>query len=200
MEDTLQGRINRLYAAVGEIEVTDLSKFPVRPITPEAEQRVHDFSGGLSTEGLENLAHSVIATVANLRDHARKFAKRNKRDPEEVTRLVKANPSLSLLIDLAEREKHGDGRRDGGFSGQEPRLGLIVRGLELRPLGRVNVEVRFSESGTVVTPTGHLAVVLNAQILDSAGQTIGYLRDLVKDGLEAWEGLFRAWGIIESAA
>ena len=200
METEIERRLSRLYAAVGELEETDLSKFPVRAMSPSSSERVHDFSGGRTDEGLENLAHSVIAGIANLGDHARTFAKLSGRDPKLVDGAIGQSESLRLLIDLANREKHGGDRRDGGESGQQPRLGLIVRGLELRPLGGVNVAVSFGEAGTVVTPAGHLAVVLNAQILNATGETIGYLRDLVKEGLRAWEGLFREWGIIDGAA
>jgi hypothetical protein len=200
MEDDFKKRVDRLYAAIGEVEVTDLTRFPPKVGPQDTKHVFQDFSGGLSAEHIENLAHSAIANVANLKDHARKFAKMTGRDSGDVDRAIAQSEGLRLLLDLADREKHGGDRRDGGYSGHNPRLGKLIRGLEMRSLTGGPVELTFGPSGPIASPEGALAVVLTAQILDAQGKTVGYLKEALKEGMKAWEELFREWGIIASAA
>jgi hypothetical protein len=191
----LSGRLKRLYAAMAEVEVKDLSKFPANPAGG-----FPDFSGGLSPEQVENLAWGIIQNVAHLRDHARKYARANGRNPEDVDRTVDNSSALQLVLDLADREKHGGGRRDGGFSGHNPRLGGLIRGMPLGVPGREPVHITVGASGMTVEPEGVLAVVLTAPIIADDGTTVGYLNEVLKEGLAAWEGLLVNWGIHAGAA
>jgi hypothetical protein len=79
---------------------------------------------------------------------------------------------------------------DPGVSSQE-----APPNIPEKPVKGVPIELTFGPTGPVAMPDGHLAVVLTAQIQDSNRKTIGYLKEALKEGLQAWETLFHEWGI-----
>jgi hypothetical protein len=83
--DDLIFRIQRLYAAIGATEETDIGKFKARVINDGRLRGIYqDWSGGLSDEELSNIAHSLIHNIANLKGHLRKWAHRNGKDKIKV--------------------------------------------------------------------------------------------------------------------
>lgn len=85
MDEELQNRIRRIYAATGDTAEIDISKF--RPQYCSSEECVfvfQDFRGGLSDEQISNIAHSAIHNLANLKDHLRRWAALSGHDPKKI--------------------------------------------------------------------------------------------------------------------
>lgn len=198
MSDEFQRRVRRLYASVGEIEVQDLSQFA--RLAGATRTGAMTSGTGPTPAQLENVAVEMILNVAHIRDGARKTAKALGRDPADVDRAISGNDALKIVLDLAERDKHGGDRRDGGLSRQNPRLSRLIRGVELGAPRSESVHITFGPSGLVATPEGLLSIVLNGPIVNSKDETVGYFKDVIQEALRGWEDLFRKWGIIDGAA
>ena len=71
--DDLIFRVQRLYAAIGAVEETNISKFVPQVINDEHRIGFYqDWSGGLSNAELTNIALSLIHNIANLKDNLKK--------------------------------------------------------------------------------------------------------------------------------
>ena len=177
MDDDLDRRIKRLYAAVGEIERQDLTAFPPQVVkSGSVTAWFQDFTGGLSEPQLENLAILAVQSVAHLRDPLRRWARQNGKNPQDVDAAIKQSDPLRLVLDLAEHAKHGGQRRDGGYSGKSPHLGPVERSFRLVAPPRSRVELQFGPQGVIPTPNAKGSrVVLSAPILDQDGQKVGDL-------------------------
>jgi hypothetical protein len=89
MDDAIRQRISRIYAAIGAIEEADPNKLKATVIQTDKIKAVfQDFRGGLSDDELSNQAHTVIHTIANLRDHLRRWAAQNSQDKAKVDETV----------------------------------------------------------------------------------------------------------------
>ena len=193
--DEIRERLRRLYAAVGETTERDLSRVPgAISESDDAFFFVQDFSGDLTPEKISNLAHSAISLVAHFPDHLRRLAKKLGRDPAEIDDLIRSFPSISILIDLANREKHG-APRNGGRSGRSPELRGITRQLRLSagPTPGTGVQVQFTPAGPQVRGPGSATVILTGEIVASDGSRIGDLHSILLDALEVWEKLVHEW-------
>ena len=88
MDPDLLQRIRRIYSAIRTAEESDPNKLKAIIISTDRIVGVHqDFRGGLSTDELSNIAHSMIHNIANLRDHLRKWAHHNGKDKENVNKI-----------------------------------------------------------------------------------------------------------------
>ncbi len=132
-DDDIFKRLNRLYAAVGATIEADLSKFPPTVIDQDGMFGIaQDFLGGLSPEEIENLAHSMIANIANFRTHLRAHAKSHPgTDVGEILAVLDQSRPFQIIKDLFNNEKHGYRPRGGGFSGLSPQLTDVNRVLQL---------------------------------------------------------------------
>ena len=193
--DGIRERLRRLYAAVEETSEDDLSRVPgAISETEDAIFFVQDFSGGLSPEKVSNLAHSAISLIAHLPDHLRRLAKKLGRYRAEIDELIGSCPSIAILIDLANREKHG-APGHGDRSGRAPELCNITRRLSLSggPTPGGGVQVQFTSAGPQVRGPGTAAVILTGDVIASDGTRIGDLHSILLEALEAWEKLVHEW-------
>ena len=193
--EEVRSRLRRLYAAVEETTEHDLSRVPAVSLeTAEARFWFQDFSGGLAPEKLSNLAHSAISLIAHLPNHLRRLATRLGRSSREIDALVESCPAVSILIDLANREKHGV-PRDGGRSGHAPELRNVTRVLRLSagPEPGSAVQVQWTPAGPQVRGSGSADVVLTGDIIASDGTRLNDLHTTLGEALEAWEALVADW-------
>lgn len=201
----LEERFRCVYAAIGEVYSREPDEFvQVGQIPAERGLQVVriTFDGGRSQAQLKNDALQAVAHVANLHDHLRAFARKRKRDPDEVDAVIRGSKGLSVPMDLNNAEKHGEEKRGTGrWSGLWPRLGEVTKAL------------RFMGGGTppsfsiAITPgertysnpqvQGNAASVLVADVLDENGKKIGDgdLVGMVEAGLAAYEQMLVTWGV-----
>jgi len=133
MDDAIQQRISRIYAAIGSIEEDDPQKLKATVVhTAKIKAVFQDFRGGFSDDDLANQTHSVIHNIANLRDHLRRWAAHNGQDKTEVDDAVDNCTELQIIKDLSNNDKHGYPPRDGGHSARSPQLVEINRVMQLQ--------------------------------------------------------------------
>jgi hypothetical protein len=203
MEEGIDGRLRRIYAAIRELVEEDLSQFaPQCRGRPGAESILQDFRGGLTDEQLSNIAHSAIHNIANLRDHLRRWAGQHGRDPARVDAVVRQSLELQVIIDLSNTDKHGYPPRDGGCSGRAPRLEKLDRGLVIAPRQRgVPVEISFTDQGLLLPPEAVPGkVVVFGRVVDGNGAKIGEFQDLLERAIRVWESLLSELGAVEGGA
>lgn len=185
--DSIEDRLKRIYAALDATLETDLGGFAVTRHAADGSTGVGvDFRGGLSDEELANLAHTAIYNVAHLHDHLRRWIKTRGRSPELVPKAVAGSRALQIIIDLANSDKHGHPRRDGGCSGLSPRLRKVERFMKM---GKDDWSgLRFEADGTARS-VGQGTVVISARVVDDRDNVLGDLQDLLCDAVAAWETL-----------
>jgi len=192
--NTLLQRLNRINAAVGGVDLKDFSRLMPRVYqTASGGPLVHyDFSGGKSEEELLNDILSLVHNVANLRDHLKRWAKRNGHDPAKVESSFQQSQDLKIIQDLSNFDKHGPAR-DGGHTGLKPNLGKPRRNLVLS-----NGAFCARLDGSEAMGSGGTSIQTNAPVLDEAGRTIGDIYAIAMNAVQAWETLLRDFGVTVS--
>jgi hypothetical protein len=200
--DDVLNRLHRIYAALDTAVEGDLNKFPPTVVSNERGFAMYqDFLGGLGPAQLSNLAHSVIHNIANLYDHLRRWMAKNGQDQKSVDQIVARYPSLQLIRDLSNNDKHGYSPHNGGHSGKAPKLVEVNRVLKLTTGTAPGsaVMVVFTPQGPKQTATGGggLAVVVTATIIDGQSAPLGDLHDIEVEALKAWEQELRSLGVLK---
>ena len=192
-------RLQRMYAAVHETVEGDLSKFPPVVVSDDRSLAIYQvFLGGLDPAQLENLAYSVIHNIANFPNHLRRWAKRNGRDPSPIDAVLRESLPLQLVKDLSDNDKHGYPPRDGGLSGQAPRLTDVNRVLQLSTGAAKgsSVGVIFSADGPLVRASGGggANVVVTGSVVEAGGAPLGDLHKISLEAIGACERMLSAIG------
>ena len=200
MDDTSK-RIRRMYAAVGETIEADMEKLPAHVVsTDRIKGVIQDFSGGVAPEELENALHTLIAILASLEYHLRRWAHHNEQDPEKVTEVFRNSRPLQLVHDLWNNEKHGYPRPHGqDRSGVAPRLNYVRRVMRLRtqPHKGSGVTMTFGPGGVPVTRgDGSAVAVITGEILDTNGNEIGNAHSVLAAAIGECEALMREFGLL----
>jgi hypothetical protein len=199
VEDDINIKIRRIYAALDAVEETNFDLF--KPTVIRDSQTIEimqSFEGDLTKEELSNLAHSLIHNIANLYEHLRKLALLKKLDVSKVDEVFRSSNEIKIIQDLSNNDKHGYPPRNGGYSGISPKVDKFTRGMQLTALSqeRASLTLTLDASGKPkVTGTGNVAVVISGEISDGKGNCIGNLHLVAKKALEAWEVLLSDFGI-----
>ena len=201
MDEELQKRIRRIYAAIGDTVEIDISKF--HPQSGNSEGCVfvfQDFRGGLSEEQISNITHSAIHNLANLKDNLRRWASRSGCDPNKIDQAVQKSFELQVIIDLFNADKHGYPPRDGGRSGRAPSLIEVNRVMKLstgtQPRSSAGLTLNPKPMARLVG-SGSATVIVTGTIVDESGCQLGDLHAFLKEGTATWEYLLAELGINE---
>ena len=152
----------------------------------------HDFSGGLSKAQIENIVWTVTRSIADIRDHLRKWASAHGHDKDAVDRVIADFFELALVMDLANFDKHGSHDRNGGRSKAFPRLQNVSRramvsGTGMPPGGVVGMNIGLH--GVTTIGADRAAIVASGDIVLQDGRVLD-LEAVQQKALAAWEGLF----------
>lgn len=204
MDDELLFRIRRMHAAIGATEEKDLAKFKVLAAQqPGLIMFAADFSGGMADEQLANAVQSAIYNVAHFRDHLRRWAKAQQKDLGPIDSAVNASLELRVILDLADVDKHGGSRRDGGYSKLDPRIKNLDRALRLqtKPVAGSVVSLTFGRGGIpVIGGDGTGSVVITGTVVDNRDNVVGDFREMLAAAIGAWERTLDSLGVPKNAA
>jgi hypothetical protein len=189
-------RIRRMYAALGDTVETDMSRFPAHVVsTDKIIGLVHEFSGGMSPEQLENVLHSLIAIVASLEYYIEQWADHNGHDKSRVKAVFTTSRPLQLVHDLWNSDKHAHSRK-GSRSGITPRLKDVHRPMVLttQPHKGSFVRMTIGPGGVpVIGGDGSAAVVITADVIDEDGTRIDDAHKILTSAIEECETLLRSF-------
>jgi hypothetical protein len=190
----IRERLDRIYAALGETFTQDHSKFGAL-VTPQPWGVRVTFDGGLSQAQLVNAAMQAVFHVAHLRDHLKRWACEHGCSPDDLETAMASSLALRVIVDLADRDKHGGSPRNRGYSGRDPRLTHVARGI--RSTGGTALPiVRFAIGPSDVTApefAADAAAVISGPVFDFAGERIGDLNDLLTEALRVLEDVLARW-------
>ncbi|MBU2536487.1 MAG: hypothetical protein ABIK32_01390 [Chloroflexota bacterium] len=150
VSDDLTDRINRIFAAVGAVQETDISKF--KPKVIKDGHRVgfyQDWMAELNDADVANFAISLINNIASLEYHLKKWADRNGQDKTIVEKAFANTQELKIIHDLWNNEKHGYPPRKPSKSGLCPRVDKFNRILQMttKPEKGSSMRLTFNMQG-----------------------------------------------------
>ena len=199
--DDLIFRVRRMYSAVGAVEEADVSKFVALGINDGRKRGFYqDWSGGLTKEELTNISYSLIANIANLEAHLKKWADDNGLDKTKVDTALNNSQALKVIKDLHNKEKHAYPPRKGGYSGLSPRVSEINSTLRLTVGGSGKpsaVWVTISPQGVPKkseSGSGTAKVIISGDILGRDGNKIGDLHKTALEAVKVWESVLVDFG------
>jgi hypothetical protein len=197
--DELQGRLKRIFAALGDTLVVDFADY--KPELADAEKFVfllHEIRTRPSKEDVHNATFSAIANVGSLKDNLKKWATRNGRDAARVEEFVRNTFDLQVVLDLWNGDKHGYPLRFS-HSGREPKLTDLrtVLSLSTRTTPHSSAGLVFGPAGLQVelTRSGGGGFAITGSVVDNGGLHIGDVEDFLRRAVDAWLTLLADFGV-----
>jgi hypothetical protein len=199
MADEIQQRIDRIYAAIGSVEMSHPND--LRPRVYHSEKGtllIGDFRAGQTDAELINQAMSLIHNIANLYDHLKKWAKSHGVPESRVKDAFDGCGDQAIIRDLSNRDKHGPSR-DSGHSGKSPELIEVNRVMRLRgKLGVRTIGMAMGANGNWEFPEGttHKAVVTGI-VIDKNSDRMGDLYEIAMKAVKTWERFAVDHGLLQ---
>ena len=200
MNDDLETRLRRLYAAIGETQEADVAKFPATVIAGDKGVLIYqDFSGGRTDEQLTNSLQSLIALIAGLEYHLYKWAGSYGYGTDKAKRALKASRSFSIVHDLWNAEKHGySPDRGGSRTGLAPQLFNVKRTMKLTTQAKEGSFVVFTlgqDGRPMVSGDGAAKAVISGDVVAKDGERLGDAQEILEAAVRDCEQLVRDLGI-----
>lgn len=197
--DDLISMVQRLYAAIGATEETDISKFMPKVINDGNRVGFYqDWSGGHSDAELANTAHVLIYNIANLKDLLKKWAVRSGKDKTKVDDAFKSSQALKIIKDLSNNDRHGYDPKKRGNSGKAPRVDRITSIMQMttKPEKGAFVSLTLNRQGVAkIAGSGAAKVIITGDILDRDGNKIGDLHKTALETVKVWENVLGDFGV-----
>jgi len=199
VNDDLISRLQRLYAAIGATEETDISKF-VPQMTNKGNRICfyQDWSGGLSNAERANYINSLISNIASLEYHLYRWADDSGHDKTKVRTAFNRSQALKIIHDLWNNDKHGYNPERRGHSGKSPRVERITSFMQMttKPEKGSFVRLTFNCQGAPrIAGTGTAKVIITGDILDRVDNKIGDFYETALEAIGVWESVLRDFGI-----
>jgi hypothetical protein len=184
-------RLERLFVALKVTRRTDFEKFPAQVYASERSWFMYqDFRGRRSDAELELVANQLLSEIAHLEGYFRRWARGTSRGVEVVDETIRNSRELQIVIDLANRDKHG-GDAHKSRSRLNPSLKNIDSHFSLTaPGGGPASVLTFGQMG--IPKTNHAeggCVEVTADVVDGSGNFIDYLPRICSRAIQAWEHL-----------
>jgi hypothetical protein len=178
MNDDLDYRLRRLYAAIGETQERDLAKISATVISNEKGILIHqDFSGGKTDEQLMNAIQSLIALIASLEYFLYKWADKNGYDRNKVKQQLQSSHSFSIVHALWNNEKHGyPPRPNDDRTGLAPQLLNVNRVMRVATQAKKGSSVvfRLGQGGkSLVSGNGTAKAIITGDVVAKDGKQLG---------------------------
>ena len=140
---------------------------------------------------------TIIDNIAKLKDHLKNIMKSGNLNPDIVEKEIDGSLELSIIIDLANKDKHGDPLTKSNRSKRSPRIenlrsGLRVNGRGIYKTPAITLDGRITGQSE---KEGDCRVVLSADIVDEQGNVLTNLDLLIDSAMKKWEELIEKHGL-----
>ena len=197
--DDLTFRVRRIYAALGAVEITDMSKFVPQLINNGQRKGFsQNFRGGLSDEELVNFVYSLIENIANLRNVLNEWAESNKQDKTKVKDAFNKSEALKIIMDLYNIEKHIKPQRNRGYSGKSPKIINIDSVMQLSAgdqNGSCAIMTVTPQGIPQISGPGSGKVIITGDIVDKENKKVGDFHQIAVEAIEIWERVLADFGV-----
>jgi hypothetical protein len=188
----LNKRLARLYASLGQRYDDDIEKHIVQQTTTNDGRHFrHEVRFGASDAAeRENKVMAAIGAVADLKDHL----KRRSRGPRLVEDLINDSEVLSLIVDLHNKDKHGDPLSITHRSGRDPHIANVSQGLSPKKgQQKTSFSMRFDGvTSTLSELEGDFQIIIDADIVDGNGEKIMSLEVMLEQAMQQVEAFIDA--------
>jgi len=196
--DGLVFKIQRLFASIGEVSETDMSKFCPK-ISRDAKSVgiYQDWSGNLSEAKRMNYLHSLVSNIASLEYYLYKWADQNGHDKSIVNNTFKNSKALQIIHDLWNTEKHANSSIKSK-SGLFPVLKETNSYMKLTTKAEKgsSVGLTFKANGIPkVIGNGSAEVVISGSVVNRESKSIGDFHKIALDAVAAWESVLKKFNI-----
>ena len=103
----LEEKCEQAIAAFGQLAESDFAKIVVKRQEGAFQQSIFvSFSEGASQSELQNAVTLLVANIASLKDHLKKWCRRNS-SPFDAERFLNSSREAAIVHDLWNSDKHG---------------------------------------------------------------------------------------------
>lgn len=176
----LSSRLERIYTSLNERYDYNIdTNIKSEIITNGRYSKIHTHFGNKNFAELSNTIFGAIGAIADLKDHLV-----NKTSKKSVEDMINMSIELSLILDLNNKDKHGDPLTRTNRSGKNPNLANLCQGLS--PAGRSKTFFTMTYDGQNINPgprAGEFRIVTSADVVDQEGNVIMTLDKMLYGGI-----------------
>lgn len=182
----INSRLERLYLSIHQKFESDvLEHIQTKQVTKGNKITVSiTFDAKHNENETINRINTIIANLANLKDHLKTRIELQGGNPQDIENEIKQNLPLQVVLDLYNQEKHGYPLKNK-HSGKDPKIINISKALSSKPGVVATAFIRDPVTGAGAT--NNAAIVITAEVIDSRGKLLYYLNDLIDKSLNSWE-------------
>lgn len=197
MSNTLDRKIQRVYAALGVMVSDHLTNATAKPEIIKTATGIRfemNFDQGISQIELENAAILLITNIASIKDHFKVWCENN-HIPFTGDELINNNLNVAIIHDLWNIDKHATLNRQPR-SGFTPTLKELYRGMVLVAKSTVDVSVNLTgEDSQITADDGSFQFIITGQVVDENGKIRGDFAEICTQAIDAWLDLLKSAGV-----
>lgn len=190
--DQLLLRVRQMRAALASLSTDDLSVVPtLHTVTEDGFKWTFDVGASLSDAEIHNAADLLVANIASMKDHLKKWCKQ-KNVPFTGDTLLNTHQAAAVVHDLWNARKHA-GLDQPPRSGRKPEFRDLRRVMSLSTgtqAGGFAVTTFDPQTGRLIAQTGgggQVEVCIVGNVVDENGGVLGSFSDLCEQAIAAWE-------------
>ena len=134
---------------------------------------------------------SVISLLADLKDILKNSMEMQGNNKQLIEDEINNSPALQVVLDLSNQEKHGYPLKHWRRSKKDPLIKNIRTGMGISDKPD-NIRYSMNDGSAVY----NVMITINAEIVDSNGQHLYTLDELVGEAIDDWERIIRTYQII----
>lgn len=195
----VNSKLKRLYSSLGELYDHDISSNIVdeRKLNPDGSFEHTTNFGNNDPEKNQNLIMNVIHLINSLRDIIKNKARDIGGNPADYEKLIDRNLPLALITDLSNKDKHGDPLTRSNRSKKDPKITNIEQGLRGNGITNVLFTTDLNTGNTTLDSVeGDVKIAVVADIVDSSGNFIMPLHQMIEESLSKIENYLKIKGIV----
>jgi len=195
MPDTLDRKIQKIYAALGVVVSDHLTTANIKPQITKTDTGFlfeMNFNQGASEIELENAATLLVTNIASIKDHFKVWCENN-HVPFTGDELINHNLDVAIIHDLWNIDKHAKLRQPR--SGFVPILQGLHRGMVLSGQSTADISVNLTGQDSQVTTDGSFQFIITGQVVDENGKIRGDFTEICTKAIDAWLDLLKSAGV-----
>lgn len=196
----LEEKCEQALTALGQLAEKDFSKIIVQREESHSRRSVFvSFSDGPTQSELQNSVTILVANIASLKDHLKKWCRQNSSNFDAEAVLTHCHEA-ALVHDLWNSDKHG-GLDRPPRSGLTPKVADLQKALVLSSGTAAGsgafftMDPRTGKTEIGGSEGGSVAHKITGRVVDEHGNHLGELEDICEKALEAWVEAMKSAGL-----
>lgn len=195
-------RLRQMYRALEVMSAGDpLSVVPVWSEDSTGYSVSIDPNADVTDAELMTYAESLVSNIARLKDHLKVWCAQRSIQPAMTgDHLINSNLNVALVHDMWNIHKHGQ-LNSAPRSGHHPKIANLRKCFQLSSGEEGNSMVAFflnpmtGNMEVFQQGGGAAALIVDGEVVDENGVSLGSLLDICQDAVQQWENLLRSAGV-----